>query len=211
MAKFVGNINDEIDINALIASLRQGQEKSLILRDSNGNLKEELRGQPFAEKVYAANYLDPVISGTWFYCGLDFSQDVVSKLDTIFGTVAFKCIINKISTGMTIPPQSSIVDAQRESRLVELGNIEAYHIHLGTSAVGQVMMIEKQALHKQESGNCYKWNDYTSCYSASNISYDIKHIMLYMGIRAFREFNYSYEFTYKDENVVIVLEDGTKI
>lgn len=211
MVAFIGNIEHVVEGHSLISCLGEGREEVLTMRDEHGNLREDCQGQEFAERVYAAGYPDPVCSGKMFYGGLDFPANWIYKLDKIFGTVAIRCIVNRTDPGMIVPPHYDVPDEEREESLKKFGTIEAYHVHIGDPTEGQILMIERQALHMQENGNCYKWDDYLNWHSASNVSYETKYVLLYKGLRPFTEFEYTYEFCEEDDNVLIVLEDGTKI
>lgn len=211
MVQFVENISHIIESDELLSSLNNGRTEDLYIQDENGNLAEHCKGQAFPERVYAAGYPDPICSGRMFYGGLDYPAEWIYKLDKYFGTICIRCIINETQPGMIVPPHYDVPTEGREEKLLKLGTIEAYHIHIGEPKEGQLIMLEKQALHLQENGNCYKWDDYLNWHSAANVSYDPKYVLLYKGLRPFTPFAYSYNFTEDDDNVQIVLEDGTCI
>lgn len=211
MASLVGNIDHIVQGQSLIESLSGGELDEFTIRDDLGNLKQSYVGNKCIERLYSAGYPDPVSSGTRFFAGIDFSAELVLKLDELFGTIAIKCQLKRVDTGRVSPPRADSLDPERKFRLESLGILETYHVHIGEPAIGQVFMIEKEALHMQPSGTCFRWDDYRSINSIGNVSYRPVHILIYKGIRPAEYFKRTYEYSKKPDNITIVLEDGSKI
>jgi len=211
MAKFIGNISHKLDTISLLKNLGPGRSETIFFKDQYGAILEEYKNNEFVKRAVLAGYPDPYVTGKLYYAGFDFSEYYIKQLDQLFGTICVRCFINQTDPGMIVPPHYDVPTEDREEKLKEIGTIEAYHVHIGEPKTGQILMLEGQALYMQENGNCYKWDDYLNWHSACNIGYETKYVLLYKGIRTFKPFNYSYEFTDDDDNVKIILEDGTKI
>lgn len=211
MAKFMGNVSDILDIDALLTQLGPGRHETMFLKDSNGKILDENKDDEFVKKIVDADYPEPYFSDQIYYAGFDFDQKYIRQLDKFLGTVCIRCFISQTAPGIIIPPHYDFPTEYRKLDIESLGVVEAYHIHLGAPSQGQILMVEGDALHMQESGNCYKWDDYLNCHSACNIGYETKYVLLYKGVKTVSTFDYTYEFSYDDDNVKIILEDGTKI
>jgi hypothetical protein len=199
MAKLVGNLNEDVDLDVLISKYF-----------SNGNgfcdndpieLSEECstRGEQHLKMLMDAGYPNPPCIGTMYYPHWHYPLDVVLALDRMFGTICTFSFVSECMPGHVVPHHPDWDG--REERLLELGTIEAYHVHISKPEPGHVFMIEGHAYHMEEQGNIYRWDDYTSWHSGANSGFNKKYFMVYRGLRPHTPFEYEYVFEEQHDSV----------
>jgi hypothetical protein len=196
MSKFLGNVHGSVmDCNELVQSLAKtdGYWEEDYMCDSNGNIKEEFQGvhRDHIQKWLAAGYPDPICKGAIYFPHYHFDEKFIYALDNFFGTVCNKCFISEIRPGMIVPPHQDL--DMREQQLLKLGDLMAFHVHLGEPEEGHVFMNEGHAHYMEANGNAYQWDSYESWHSGSNTGFTNKYFLTYRGTRL----KYPTDFTYK--------------
>lgn len=197
MSQFIGNLSDQIDFDQLMSSLTTGYHEKVYVFDRNGNIPEDINPDDidYVRQVHEAGYSDPICDDLLFYPHYHFDENLIYKLDRIFGTVCNMCWIECSSPGRVMIPHQDYDD--RENILEKYGSIIRYHIHLGKPVPGQVMILKDHAHHMEAQGNCYKWDHHLDWTSGSNSSFTHRYVLNYRGIvphpeheDRFKDFNY---------------------
>ena len=215
MTRFFGNLSDQIDFDQLLSDLTTGMDDTYYAFNKDGSLGEvSPEEREYVEKIHKAGYQDPVYSNTIFYPYYHFSEDIIYKLDKIFGTICTMCWVNKLSTGKVIIPHRDFDD--REPILEKFGVIRRFHIHIGTPQPGHVFILNEHAHYMEESGNCYEWNHHLDWHSASNSGLKSKYILSYRGLVPHLEHESrfkDYEYIWSDvaESVRIKIKQPVKL
>lgn len=219
MAKLIDNINETLDCDQLLKDLNGGFNEYQTFRDKDGNLTriaQLLVNDPKADertvKVIKANYPGPMCDGL-IYTGCHFPEKYIKRLDEYLGTVCVRVVVSEFAPGkLTVPHYDYAREKDRaaEEKLLELGTIEGYHVHLGEPEEGHGFMIEGVCCYMQEQGNIWKWDNYLSWHSAVNTGWNPKRILSYFGLRPHKPLPaYTYKFNNKAEGVELQFEDGT--
>lgn len=208
MAKFLGNIHNKIfDCNELLAEIKEsgGAFEEDYMTDEHGNIRDDMPDimKDYCSKWLKAGYPDPICKGTIYLPHYHFNEKFVYELDKFFGTVCNKCFISEVPPGKIVPPHQDI--DLREERLLELGEIIAFHVHLGEPEAGHVFMIEDHAHYMEANGNAYQWDYFDSWHSGSNTGFTNKYFLTYRGTRFKQPTEYTYRWHDDDETVGIVV------
>lgn len=212
MAKFFGNITDQIDLDKLRSSLAVGHQEELYGFNPDGSLPENLdeEDKEYITSIHAAGYKDPICNDMLFYPHYHFDEQYVYTLDRIFGAVCNMCWVNRAVPGRVIIPHRDF--DEREELLEQYGTMVRYHIHIGEPQFGHVFVLKDKAFYMQDQGNCYEWDHYSDLHSASNSGLKNKFLFSYRGIRPNDpELFEGYEYIWSDieESVRIKLKNGT--
>lgn len=221
MATLIGNVNEILDCSGLINDLDGGHREYHTFRDKDGNIDrisklliKDSAADERLVKVIQANYPGPMCDGL-IYTGCHFPEKYVQRLDQYLGTACVRVVVSEFDPGKITVPHYDFArekDQDAEQKLLDLGDIEGYHVHLGDPEEGHGFMIEGICCYMQEQGNIWKWDNYLSWHSAVNTGWNPKRILSYFGLRPHRPLPpYSYKFNPKDECVQLVFEDGTII
>jgi len=216
MAQFVRNLSDIIDFKFLLQNLNEGYlECDSSVLDENGKIKEEFQDDIRAVKLVESGYKEPFCTGKIYTARYHFSEDIVDKLDTYFGTACVRMLVSEFKPGHIAPPHFDYLregDPDAEKKLLEYGDVEAYHIHVGDPEEGHLFLVENQCYYYEKEGNCYKWDNHLSWHCACNTGYGTKYLITYAGIKLHdKTLKYQYQFHQDTEQVNLIFEDGTTI
>jgi len=219
MAKLIGNIDEYLNCTQLVKDCVGGFREYQTFRDKDGNIdrvSQLLVNDPKADerlvKVIKANYPGPMCDGL-IYTGAHFPEKYIRLLDEYLGTVCVRVVVSEFDPGKVTVPHYDWArekDKKAEAKLLEYGDIEGYHVHLGEPEEGHGFMIEGECCYMQAQGNIWKWDNYLSWHSAVNTGWNPKRILSYFGLRLKKDLpNYTYKYNDKSEGVELVLDDGT--
>lgn len=216
MAEFFANLSDQIDFDQLLNSLTKGHQEVFYVFDKEGNIPDDINPEDldYVKRVHTAGYKDPICNDLMFHPFYHFDENLVYKLDQIFGTVCNMCWIDRVCPGRVMIPHRDYDD--REQILEKYGTIVKYHIHLGAPTPGHILVVNDHAHHMEAQGNCYKWNHYLDWSSASNSSFTDKYVLNYRGIvphpehsHRFNDFDYIWSST--SDSVRIKIKKPVKV
>ena len=193
MAKFFGNLSDQIDFDQLLENLKPGYQETFYAFDAEGNIPSDisLEDLEYVTKVHSAGYKDPICNDMLFYPYHHFDETLVYQLDKIFGAVCNMCwIIRTVPGRVTIPHQDY---DDREQILEKYGTIVRFHIHISRPSIGHVFVLKDHAHHMEAQGNCYEWDHHTDWHSVSNSSFTNQYILGYRGIIPHPEHRHRFE------------------
>ena len=206
MSKFLGNVHQTIiDCDELVQSLTKGYWEEDHMCDVQGNIKAEFQGvqREHIERWLAAGYPDPICKGVIYFPHYHFDEKFIYALDRYFGTICNKCFISEVRPGMIVPPHQDL--DMREQKLLELGELVAFHVHLGEPEAGHVFMNEGHAHYMEANGNAYEWDSYASWHSGSNTGFTNKYFLTYRGTRPHKSFDFTYKWYDYTETVGIIV------
>lgn len=212
MATFVGNLSHIIDFKKVLADLRSGFAEDTVIQDDHGNLIAEASSDERWVKLHEAGYPGMVCSGTIYTAHHHFDESIVDKLDEYFGTICVRMLISEFSPGNGTPMHFDRVredDPDLEKKILEMGTLEAYHIHIGDPEEGHTFIINDKCHYLEESGNCYKWDNYNDWHCSTNNGFTKKYLLSYCGLKPYKPLpEYSYRFHDDIEQVDLVFADG---
>lgn len=213
MATYVGNLSNIIDFKKVLENLGSGCLEDSNIKDEDGNLREEAASDERWVKLYEAGYPGLVCSGKIYTARHHFDEDVVHRLDEFFGTVCVRMLISEFTPGHVVPPHFDYIrenDPDLEKKILELGTIEAYHIHIGDPEEGHIFVINGRCHYNEESGNCYKWENCYDWHCSTNTGFKNKYLMSYFGLKPYKPLpEYTYRFHDDTEQVDLVFSDGS--
>lgn len=216
MATFFGNLNDQIDFEGLLRSLKSGYQEEFYAFDKDGNVQDDVTpgDKEYVEKINKAGYTDPVGRDMMYYPHYHFDKNLVHQLDEIFGSICTMCWINQALPGRVIIPHQDYDD--REQILEAYGTIVRYHVHIGEPQPGHVFILNDHAYYMEKQGNCYLWDHHKDWHSASNSGLIPKYILGYRGIlphseHAHRFKDYEYLWNETTESVRIKINKPVKV
>lgn len=213
MASFIGNLSHIIDFDSILKNLGSGYLEDSNMLDETGKVLDEALEDERWKKLYEAGYPGLVCSGKIYTAKHHYSEDIVHKLDSYFNTVCIRMLISEFTTGHIAPPHFDYIREDRpdlEEKILKLGTIEAYHIHLGEPEEGHVFVINGNCHYLEEQGNCYKWDHYLDYHGSSNTGLKTKYLMTYFGLKPYKTLpEYTYYFHDDIEQVDLVFADGT--
>jgi len=169
MLKFVGNCNNIIDWNKIIAGLENQTPAYVGPRHDVGQEVpgvEEVAGQ-LRDAGYKMKHEGGNASWEMYLPEVNFDKQVVEQFIDFVGMEKYtNAWISMVKPGDVAPWHWDITDD--EKTLNETKEFERYHCHISPPSDGHVLIVDDHCLYNQEQGNVYKWPSRKSWHAGAN-------------------------------------------
>lgn len=164
MADYIGNCNNIIDWNKVIAELDSNTAQQRPIFNVKGI--EEV-SQPLLNAGYKTKSEGGSASWDMYYPNKSFDVDIVEKFCKFVGLEKYTSAwISRVLPGDVAPWHWDIYE--NENALPDEKTIKRYHCHISPPAPGHVLIVEDVCLYNQPQGAVYKWPSRKSFHAGSN-------------------------------------------
>jgi len=219
MTKRIGNIAENFDLYNILDQIKPYENEAIEEHEIEKFRNKIEKNDPEVDilpdydwiiPLVKSGYSDPIIVGpSPFEPGVHFDTDIVYFLDKLLGTICTQCWINTLNPGQNAVPHRD--RDGREEKLQELGELIRVTVHLGDPEYGQIFWIEDTCLYMQPHGEAWQWSSPTALHGGTNLSYTQKRLLIYRGLKPYKDFNYEYVWEQGENSVLLKLDDGSII
>ena len=126
-----------------------------------------------------AGYTPNKVEWINFYPEKHFDKNVSEEFAKQVNLTHIRSWISCIRPGKSAPWHQDIDDNM--DQYMKLGNIKRYTCHIGTPAVGQVLLIEKESFYMVPQGTVTEWPHYMAWHGASNCGFENQYLYHFLG------------------------------
>lgn len=181
MKKYIGNIQDYIDCESIIAQLKQHN-----VEPCHGHMELPVDNPFYNESVRQTNMLknagydENTVEYRHYQVGTHFEYTVSEAMAKLTGARPLMTWVSEIRPGKCTPMHSDINPWEHEHS--KLGTIVRYICFLSKPQFGHIFVTDEDCYYNEDQGSVFQYSDIHVYHAGTNIGLEPKYLLTFTGI-----------------------------